>query len=70
MSKLIQYKAIDEFGKVHNDSILIENTPELEQRLNVMGLELINYKEKKESLLSFKSKKVPRSELINFSFQM
>jgi len=70
MSKLIQYKAIDEFGKVHNDSILIENTPELEQRLNVMGLELINYKEKKESFLSFKSKKVPRSELINFSFQM
>ena len=70
MSKLIQYKAIDEFGKIHNDSILIENTPELEQRLNVMGLELINFREKKESFLSFKSKKVPRSELINFSFQM
>ena len=70
MSKLIQYKAIDEFGKIHNDSILIENTPELEQRLNVMGLELINFRVKKESFLSFKSRKVPRSELINFSFQM
>ena len=70
MSKLIQYKAIDEFGKIHNDSIVIENIPELEQRLNVMGLELINFKEKRESFLSFKSKKVPRAELINFSFQM
>jgi type IV pilus assembly protein PilC len=70
MSKLIEYKAMDEFGKMHNDSVVIENIPELEQRLHVMGLELINFKEKKESIFSFKSKKVPRSEIINFSFQM
>ena len=70
MSKLVRYKAIDELGKMHTDSIVIENTPELEQRLSVMGLELISFKEKKESFLNFKSKKVPRSELINFSFQM
>ena len=49
---------------------MIENIPELEKRLDVMGLELINFKEKKESFLGFKSKKVPRNELINFSFQM
>ena len=70
MSKIIEYKAIDEHGKFHNDSVVIENIPELEQRLRVMGLELINFKEKKESLFSFKSKNVPRSELINFSFLM
>jgi type IV pilus assembly protein PilC len=61
---------MDEFGKIHNDSIVIENIPELEKRLNVMGLELINFKEKKKSFLTFRSRKVPRSELINFSFQM
>ena len=70
MSKLIDYKAVDEFGKMHYDSIVIENILELEQRLNVMGLELVNFKEKRKSFINFKSKKVPRSELINFSFQM
>ena len=70
MAKIIAYKAIDEFGKKHNGSLVIENIPELEKRLDVMGLELINFKEKKESFLGFKSKKVPRNELINFSFQM
>lgn len=70
MSKFVEYKAIDEYGKLHNDSVIIENIPELEQRLRVMGLELINFKEKKESIFSFKSKKIPRAELITFSFLM
>lgn len=70
MTKLVEYKAIDEYGKIHNDAIVIENIPELEQRLSVMGLELINFKEKNKGLLAFKAKNVPRSELINFSFQM
>lgn len=70
MSILVKYKAIDEFGKMHYDNLVIDSIPELEQRLNVMGLELINYKEKRQGFIGFRGKKVSRIELINFSFQM
>jgi type IV pilus assembly protein PilC len=70
MSQMYKYKAIDGLGKIKTDRIEADNLLDLEQRLRGMGLDLINFKESKESLFVFKSKKVSRKELINFSFQM
>ncbi|MCW9047268.1 MAG: type II secretion system F family protein [Gammaproteobacteria bacterium] len=70
MATMYRYKAIDSTGKVRNDSIEADNLLDLEQRLSGMGMDLINYKEKSASLFDFKTKSVPRKELINFTFQM
>ncbi|MCW8933480.1 MAG: type II secretion system F family protein [Gammaproteobacteria bacterium] len=70
MATMYRYKAIDATGKVRNDSIEADNLLDLEQRLSGMGMDLINYKEKSASLFDFKTKSVPRKELINFTFQM
>ena len=70
MSKVYRYKAITVDGKMRNDRIKADNLLDLEQRLAGMGLELINFSEFKDSLFSFKSRVIPRKELINFSFQM
>ena len=70
MATLYQYKAIDMTGKVRNDSIEADNLLDLEQRLNGMGMDLINFKEKKPGLFDFKNKGITRTELINFTFQM
>lgn len=70
MSKVYKYKAITLEGKIRNDRIEADNLLDLEQRLGGMGLELINFSEFKGSAFSFKSKKITRKELINFSFQM
>lgn len=70
MTIMYRYKAIDESGKVRNDNIEADNLLDLEQRLSGMGMDLINYKEKKPGLFNFGSKGIPRRELINFTFQM
>jgi len=70
MATMYRYKAIDAAGKVRNDSIEADNLLDLEQRLSGMGMDLINYKEKNASLFNFKTKRIPRKELINFTFQM
>ena len=70
MSILYKYKAIDSNGKVRNDRIEADNLLDLEKRLSGMGLDLINYQEKKPSLINFKSKGISRKDLINFTFQM
>ena len=67
---MYRYKAIDASGKVRNDSIEADNLLDLEQRLSGMGMDLINYKEKNAGLFDFKTKSIPRRELINFTFQM
>jgi len=67
---LFKYKAIDKSGKIRHDSLQADNPLDLEQRLSAMGMDLINYKEKNHPLFSFKSKNIPRRELINFTFQM
>jgi len=67
---MYRYKAIDAVGKVRNDSIEADNLLDLEQRLSGMGMDLINYKEQGASLFDFKTKRIPRKELINFTFQM
>jgi len=70
MSVSYKYKAIDNNGKIRNDRIDADNLLDLEKRLSGMGLDLINYQEKKPSLINFKSKGISRKELINFTFQM
>ncbi|MCW9012528.1 MAG: type II secretion system F family protein [Gammaproteobacteria bacterium] len=70
MATVFKYKAIDAQGKVRSDRIEADNLLDLEQRLGGMGLDLINFKEHRSTGLTFKSKKISRKELINFSFQM
>jgi len=70
MTIMYKYKAIDESGKVRNDNIEADNLLDLEQRLSGMGMDLINYREKKPGLFNFSSKGIQRKELINFTFQM
>ena len=70
MSLMYKYKAIDALGKIKTDRIEAENLLDLEQRLKGMGLDLINFKESKDSIFTLKRKKISRKELINFSFQM
>jgi len=67
---MYKYKAIDALGKIKTDRIEAENLLDLEQRLKGMGLDLINFKESKDSIFTLKRKKISRKELINFSFQM
>ncbi len=70
MTVLYRYKAVDARGKVRHDRMEADNLLDLEKRLMGMGMDLINCKEKKPSLFSFKSKSISRHELINFTFQM
>jgi len=70
MAVSYKYKAIDSNGKIRNDRIEADNLLDLEKRLSGMGLDLINYQEKKPSLINFKSKGISRKDLINFTFQM
>ena len=70
MAVSYKYKAIDSNGKIRNDRIEADNLLDLEKRLSGMGLDLINYQEKKPGLISFKSKGISRKDIINFTFQM
>ncbi|HED33238.1 MAG TPA: type II secretion system F family protein [Gammaproteobacteria bacterium] len=70
MTVLYRYKAVDTTGKIRRDRMEADNLLDLEKRLMGMGMDLINCKEKKPSLLLFRSKGISRHELINFTFQM
>lgn len=70
MSITYKYKAIDASGKIRMDKLDADNLLDLEQRLRGMGLDLINFKEKRRGLFEFGSKTLSRQELINFTFQM
>jgi len=70
MAIMYKYKAIDMSGKIRNDSIEADNLLDLEQRLSGMGMDLINYSEKSARFFDFKTRSIPRKELINFTFQM
>lgn len=70
MTVKYKYKAIDATGKIRSDSLEAENLLDLEQRLSGMGMDLINYREKKTTLFEFKSRGIHRRDLINFTFQM
>ncbi|MDH5473438.1 MAG: type II secretion system F family protein [Gammaproteobacteria bacterium] len=70
MPKSFKYRAIDSSGKIRSDCLEAENLLELEQRINSMGLELINYKVQKPGLFGARNKSIKRQDLINFTFQM
>ncbi len=65
-----KYKAVDSLGNIRRDTIEADNLLDLEKRLLGMGMDLINFREKKPSLFSFREKGISRHELINFTFQM
>jgi len=65
-----KYKAIDDVGKKTEGQIEAANIADLELRLNKMGLDLINYKEKKQNTLFVGGKKISRQELITFSYHL
>ena len=66
----MQYKAMDERGKVSSGRIEAVNVADLELRLSRMGLDLINHREAKVRLGGATGARVKRRELINFCFQL
>ena len=69
MARYFKYKAIDARGKMQVDRVEADNSLDLEQKLQAMGMDLINFREVKSSLFR-RGKKISRTDLINFSFQM
>ncbi len=70
MSTYYKYKAIDASGKIRHNCIHADNIADLENRLNNMGLDLINAKLKLQQPFSFAHKGINRRDLINFTFQI
>ena len=66
---LMQYKAMDERGKVANGRMEAVNEADLETRLRRMGLDLINFTAAKTKS-SGVAGKVPRREVISFCLQL
>ena len=66
---LMQYKAMDERGKVANGRMEAVNEADLETRLRRMGLDLINFTAAKTKS-SGVARKVPRREIISFCLQL
>jgi len=66
-----KFRTIDAAGKIRNDTMVASNPMELEKRLGSMGFDLLSYKEQsKASTNAFRSKKISRRELINFTFHI
>lgn len=67
---IYKYKCINEQGAVVHGRVDAINEPDLESRLNAMGLELIQYTEISSRSAFTRGKKVSRQDLINFCFHM
>ena len=65
-----RYKAINASGKTQTGVQEAANGTDLEMRLSRMGLDLINFRLKKQSLFGQGNRKVSRADLINFSFHL
>ena len=65
-----RFKAINEHGKVQTGVQEAANATDLEMRLSRIGLDLINYRLKNQSIFGQRARKVSRSDLINFSFHL
>lgn len=65
-----QYKAVDASGEVRLGRLNAQNTEELEQRLNRMGLDLVNFREVKPGMFRGYRRNVTRKDLINFCFYL
>ncbi len=67
---LYEYKAIDQSGKPVRGSLDAGNVPDLEIRLEKMGLSLVKAKPKQPGGDLFGRHKITRRDLINFSFHL
>lgn len=66
-----KFRTIDASGKIRNDTMVASNPMELEKRLGSMGFDLLGYKEQSKIVKGvFRSKKISRRELINFTFHI
>ena len=66
-----KFKTIDARGKIRSDTMVASNPMELEKRLGNMGFDLLNYKEQNKAAKgAFRSKRISRRELINFTFHI
>lgn len=70
MATTFKYKAMDEQGKMVRGTIDAANLTDLELRLAQLGLDLINFSNARSRLLKFGSRRVPRHEIINFTFHL
>jgi type IV pilus assembly protein PilC len=67
---LMQYKAMDERGRISSGRLEAANAADLELRLERMGLDLVNFAEAKIRTSASSGARVPRRELIGFCFQL
>jgi type IV pilus assembly protein PilC len=67
---VMQYKAMDERGKVSLGRMEAVNEADLEVRLRRMGLDLINFTAAKTKSGSTGGRKVPRRDIIGFCMQL
>ncbi len=67
---LMQYKAMDERGRIATGRMEAANAADLELRLERMGLDLVNFAEAKIRASASSGTRVPRRELIGFCFQL
>ncbi len=67
---LMQYKAMDERGRIATGRMEAANAADLELRLERMGLDLVNFAEAKIRASASSGSRVPRRELIGFCFQL
>jgi len=66
-----KFRTIDAAGKIRNDTMVASNPMELEKRLGSMGFDLLSYKEQNKATgNAFRSKRISRRELINFTFHI
>lgn len=66
----MQYKAMDERGRIATGRMEAANATDLESRLERMGLDLVNFAEAKIRSAASSGARVPRRELIGFCFQL
>ncbi len=67
---LMQYKAMDERGRIATGRMEAANAADLELRLERMGLDLVNFAEAKIRASASSGTRVSRRELIGFCFQL
>lgn len=67
---IYKYKSINKKGTLVKGRIDAINEPDLESRLNSMGLELIQHSEISSSNTYTRGRKITRQDLINFCFHM
>lgn len=66
----MQYKAMDERGRIATGRMEAANAADLESRLERIGLDLVNFAEAKTRSTATSGTRVPRRELISFCFQL